>query len=426
MKHEDSVVQAAFNPGGRRVVTASADNTSRVWDATTGQPIAPPMEHKGTVWHAEFSLDGRSVLTASADHMARIWDIPSDDREEGDLILLAHLLSGSLVDTGGALLPLTPKEFRDAWQTLRTKYPRDFVASEAEVLAWHRREVDACEAQEAWDSAIVHLDRLIVSEPREGGLYARRGCAAELGRWKEAAADHSKAIGLEPKNATHWIDRGDVYAELDLWDRACAEYTAAVELGADDQKRRALARLAEVKLAQNDAGAFRQVCADLVGQFNQDENPDGDYTVAWTCVLVPDAVADWAEVERLARRAVEAAKTDDDRHYFLSALGAANCRAGSFEEAVTHLNESIRARKGGDPLDWLFLAQAHQLGPLPRRKAMADQSHRLDRFIHQKPTERRLLHGRVDWYTWLELQVLRREAEALVKGSKGDAQPTKP
>ena len=35
----DSVTSAAFSPDGRRIVTASADNTARLWDAETGKPI---------------------------------------------------------------------------------------------------------------------------------------------------------------------------------------------------------------------------------------------------------------------------------------------------------------------------------------------------------------------------------------------------
>ena len=74
MKHEKTVNHAAFSPDGRRVVTASDDQTARVWDAATGQPIAPPMKHENDLNHAAFSPDGRHVVTASADNTARVWD----------------------------------------------------------------------------------------------------------------------------------------------------------------------------------------------------------------------------------------------------------------------------------------------------------------------------------------------------------------
>ena len=37
---------AQFSPDGQRVVTASWDNTARVWDAATGKPMAEPMKHR--------------------------------------------------------------------------------------------------------------------------------------------------------------------------------------------------------------------------------------------------------------------------------------------------------------------------------------------------------------------------------------------
>ena len=45
--HEDSVASAAFSPDGKRIVTASADNTARLWDAETGKPIGEPLKGHG-------------------------------------------------------------------------------------------------------------------------------------------------------------------------------------------------------------------------------------------------------------------------------------------------------------------------------------------------------------------------------------------
>jgi WD40 repeat protein len=55
------------------IVTASADNTARVWNAQTGEEIATLMDHKGPVLAALFSLDGKSVITASEDYGMRIY-----------------------------------------------------------------------------------------------------------------------------------------------------------------------------------------------------------------------------------------------------------------------------------------------------------------------------------------------------------------
>jgi WD40 repeat protein len=74
MRHEDVVYSAQFSPDGQRVVTASQDNTARVWDAATGKPLGEPMRHQGAVYSAQFSPDGRRVVTASQDNTARVWD----------------------------------------------------------------------------------------------------------------------------------------------------------------------------------------------------------------------------------------------------------------------------------------------------------------------------------------------------------------
>jgi WD40 repeat protein len=71
-----AVGNAAFSPDGTRVVTASEDNTARVWDAATGNPLSPPLHHQQGVRSAAFSPDGTRVVTASEDQTARVWDVP--------------------------------------------------------------------------------------------------------------------------------------------------------------------------------------------------------------------------------------------------------------------------------------------------------------------------------------------------------------
>ncbi len=157
LRHGSKVYQAAFSPDGRRVVTGSDDNSARVWDAATGKPVTPPLVHDGTVVKAVFSPDGRAVLTGSQDGTARAWDagtgepltpplpvagwvarvlassgpvaweLPRDERPLDDLRLLAQAFSGHRIDDTGGLIPLEPDRLREAWETLRKKYPGEFA-----------------------------------------------------------------------------------------------------------------------------------------------------------------------------------------------------------------------------------------------------------------------------------------------------------
>jgi WD40 repeat protein len=74
LRQEAEVHVAVFSPDGRRILTASADKTARLWDATTGAPVGEPMRHEDEVVAAVFSPDGAHIATASKDGTARLWD----------------------------------------------------------------------------------------------------------------------------------------------------------------------------------------------------------------------------------------------------------------------------------------------------------------------------------------------------------------
>ena len=71
--HTAAVQTARFNPQGNRIVTASQDGTARLWDGA-GRPITILQGHKGRVSFARFSPDGNLVVTGSEDKTARLWD----------------------------------------------------------------------------------------------------------------------------------------------------------------------------------------------------------------------------------------------------------------------------------------------------------------------------------------------------------------
>jgi WD40 repeat protein len=70
--HEHFVKSAAFSPDGSRIVTASSDNTARIWDVATGKEIIVLRGHV-QLCSAAFCPDGSRVVIA-AFNSAYIWE----------------------------------------------------------------------------------------------------------------------------------------------------------------------------------------------------------------------------------------------------------------------------------------------------------------------------------------------------------------
>jgi WD40 repeat protein len=68
-----SVRHASFSPGGRYVVTAATDKTAAVWNTANGEQVCT-VQHEDQVRRAAFSSNGRYIVTGSADRTARVWD----------------------------------------------------------------------------------------------------------------------------------------------------------------------------------------------------------------------------------------------------------------------------------------------------------------------------------------------------------------
>ena len=102
MNHSGKVSSAQFSPDGKRIVTASDDQTARIWDAQTGKPLTDPLKHGDKLSSAQFSPDGKRIVTASADWTARIWDIsPTRKTVPEWLLRLANAVAGQRLNDRG-------------------------------------------------------------------------------------------------------------------------------------------------------------------------------------------------------------------------------------------------------------------------------------------------------------------------------------
>lgn len=66
---------AVFDASGRYCVTAGADRTLRLWNATTGRLVHSYAAHSRQVLSAACSADGARLLSGSGDKAAIVWDV---------------------------------------------------------------------------------------------------------------------------------------------------------------------------------------------------------------------------------------------------------------------------------------------------------------------------------------------------------------
>jgi WD40 repeat protein/tRNA A-37 threonylcarbamoyl transferase component Bud32 len=75
--HNHNVMGVAFDPEGRRLISASEDGTLKLWNAATGDEIRTLRRDAGNVFCAAFSPDGRHVASGSMDQTVTLWDVES-------------------------------------------------------------------------------------------------------------------------------------------------------------------------------------------------------------------------------------------------------------------------------------------------------------------------------------------------------------
>jgi WD40 repeat protein len=72
--HAKVVYALAFSHDGGLLASGSADETSKVWDVTTGRELATLRGHQGFVYGVRFRPDSKLLATASQDGTIKLWD----------------------------------------------------------------------------------------------------------------------------------------------------------------------------------------------------------------------------------------------------------------------------------------------------------------------------------------------------------------
>jgi len=98
--HTRGVTGVAYSPDGRYIATTSADNTTRIWDATTGQLMQTDRDNAPT-GRPTFSPDSQMVAEANTDGQLRVWSVCADCHDPAALFAASK---------SALISPLTPLE----------------------------------------------------------------------------------------------------------------------------------------------------------------------------------------------------------------------------------------------------------------------------------------------------------------------------
>src|SRR5260370_10546516 len=75
--HNAEVMSMVFSPDGKRIASASRDQTVKVWDTQTGQQTLSLKGHTADVYSVCFSPDGKRIVSGSVGHVqktGKAWD----------------------------------------------------------------------------------------------------------------------------------------------------------------------------------------------------------------------------------------------------------------------------------------------------------------------------------------------------------------
>ncbi len=72
------ISRVSFSRDGQRLLTASYDNTARLWDIKTGNELHRYLGHTWWVWSAAFSADESRIVTASQDGTVIVWNTETE------------------------------------------------------------------------------------------------------------------------------------------------------------------------------------------------------------------------------------------------------------------------------------------------------------------------------------------------------------
>ncbi len=439
--HTGAVSCVVFDPDDMTIASCGADKTVRVWDATNGREVHNLTGHTNPVMGLSFSADGTRIASAGEDPAVKIWDLATGREERtlkevhgfawrtlpagvsyssdgtwvasansGDVVMIwdsgTGRLARILIGHGGRI---TDVEFAPGGRQLASAY-EDGTLGLWEIETG--KEVRTLKAHTNWVTGLSYSP--------DGTHIASSSLDGTIEIWEVAADPVAPRLATSDvhhggdESWQNFVRRGTVRSEFEHWEDADREFTGAMERGADAFSRFAHAL---IRLQLGDIEGYRKTSQSMVNRFDNVENPAIAIVAADTWALGPQAVTDLRRPVRVCEQLVARFAKNQD---YLTALGQNLYRAGRFEEAIRQLDAAARLSpdQRGSGWDWLFRAMAHhKLGHAEEAMKCLDQAVLwINHEIPESGSEP--VRSGLSWNQRLALQLMRREAEALIKENR--------
>jgi serine/threonine protein kinase/Flp pilus assembly protein TadD len=188
------------------------------------------------------------------------------------------------------------------------------------------------------------------------------------GQFKESESQYREAIRLDPFDVWAQISLVNLFLGQRKFDESMVILQKRLEQDPKDYK--ALSARAE---CHHGMGLMAKARADMgLAIALAPSDPDLLNTLAWWLSNDPElADRDPKRAVLVATRALELSAKPS----YWNTLGAARYRNGDWKEAIDALTKSMDLNKGGDGIDWFFLAMAHwQLGDKLQARSWYDKA----------------------------------------------------
>lgn len=272
----------------------------------------------------------------------------------------------------------------------------------------------AIEARQRADETIASL-RAATAITNEGyELYRRRN-------WSEAHAKFTEAIEIQPDLNTPYIQRGNLFVSLGLWDRAAEDFRQRF-LYSPRADSHILFQHALLQFYTGDELAYQAACSLLADQHAQSTEFRDQQAVLRAQLLGQKPLGDPVEIAQQAEELAAIAKTP----WLEGLVGRAQLKAGNLESAERHCREAIQLANGAPSgvgrVAYPNLASAlFQLGKKTEAveallKATDARQQWLTSMLANEPGNLEL--PSLTWSIWLEFEIHLREAITLIEGKQ--------